>query len=134
MDTVSTKKRSETMRAIKSIDTAFEKNFGGMLANAGYKFKKNVAGLPGKPDIVFTKQKVVIFLDSCFWHGCKQHCRLPGSNKLYWKNKIERNRNRDKAIDKEYRQGEWRRLRIWEHQIKASPKRSLRRVKLALVK
>jgi len=88
------------MRAIKSKDSLLEKRLRAELKKRGYKFTTNVAKLPGKPDIVFKKYNNVIFLDSCFWHGCKSHCRFPSANRRYWRAKIERNRIRDKEIAK----------------------------------
>lgn len=120
------------MRAIKDKDTVLEKDFRKILRRAGYSFKSNVARLAGKPDIVFLKQRVIIFLDSCFWHGCKKHCRLPGSNQDYWKAKIERNKKRDKEINKLYRPKKWALLRFWEHQLKKNTDICLNKVKKQL--
>ncbi|OGF49571.1 hypothetical protein A3G55_02925 [Candidatus Giovannonibacteria bacterium RIFCSPLOWO2_12_FULL_44_25] len=132
MDTVSRKKRSETMKAIKSSDTLLEKSFRRILTKAGYKYKKNIARLAGKPDIVFPKQRVVIFLDSCFWHGCRRHCRFPNSNRVYWKNKIGRNKKRDKIVNRLYKNKEWKLLRFWEHKIKKNPEKIIAKLKSAL--
>jgi DNA mismatch endonuclease (patch repair protein) len=134
MDTVSTKKRSETMRAIKSRNTSLEKNFRKILRDAGYKFKNNVASLTGKPDIVFPKQKVAIFLDSCFWHGCKRHCRMPIANRVYWRKKIENNKKRDKKINAIYKKMGWEILRFWEHEIKKCPNKTINHIEKIIKK
>lgn len=117
-DTFSKKNRRKTMQAIKSKNTKLENLIIKELWKKGYRFRRNVQNLKGKPDIAIKKYKIVIFIDSCFWHGCKLHCRIPSSNKDYWIKKIERNRNRDKEITEYYINNGWHILRIWEHQIK----------------
>ncbi len=56
--------------------------------------------LIGKPDFVIPKARLAIFVDGCYWHGCREHCRLPESNRDYWVAKIDRNMQRDKQINK----------------------------------
>ena len=130
MDTVSKEKRSETMRSIKSRNTLFEKKIKKTLRRAGFKFKSNVVNMTGKPDIVFPKQKAVIFLDSCFWHGCKRHCRLPQAHHSYWKTKIDNNKKRDKQVNKIYRKMGWKILRFWEHELKNDSDSILSKIKI----
>src|SRR5205823_2070513 len=110
-DTVSRKKRSEIMSKIKSSNSIMEELFCKELKKMGYKFKRNLKTLPGKPDIVFKKKKLVIFLDSCFWHGCKKHCRMPSSKRNYWIMKISRNIKRDKEVNKIYKKNAWKVVR-----------------------
>ena len=119
-DKVSPEVRTRTMRAVKSNDSKMEIKFRSALWRCGLRFYKNVKSLPGKPDIVFPKKKVVIFLDSCFWHGCPQHLRMPKSNLDYWQPKIERNKKRDGEINSYYSENNWRILRIWEHELKTN--------------
>lgn len=88
--------------------------------------------LYGKPDFVFPKQKLAIFIDGCFWHGCPHHCRMPSSNVRYWRAKIARNRTRDKLVSTTLKHRNWKVLRIWEHEFD-EPGRVLRRVVQALV-
>jgi len=73
--------------------------------------------LPGKPDFAFCREHVAVFVDGCFWHGCRRHCRMPKSRQTYWKPKIMRNRTRDKAIRKILRRTGWHVHRIWEHSL-----------------
>lgn len=117
-DTVSKKKRSEIMGLVKSKDTKIEVDFRKTLWSLGYRYRKNVDGYFGKPDIVLKKYKTVIFIDSCFWHGCSKHCRLPSSRRKYWVGKIERNKKRDKAVNVNYKKMGWKIIRIWEHKLK----------------
>lgn len=105
------------MSAVKSKDTKIEISFRKELWNQGFRYSKNSAKYFGKPDLVLKKHKTVIFIDSCFWHGCKKHCRMPATNKKYWVNKIERNKSRDKEVNKYYKKSDWKIIRIWEHDV-----------------
>lgn len=118
MDNVSVEKRKKTMQAIRSSHTKLENNFSYALWQKGARFRKNVKNLPGKPDIAIKKYRVVIFLDSCFWHFCKSHCRIPQTNTDYWLKKLTKNRKRDNAISNYYKSINWNILRIWEHDLK----------------
>ncbi|MFH1611907.1 MAG: very short patch repair endonuclease [bacterium] len=117
MDTVSEKKRSEIMSKIRSKDTKIEIKFRKALWKEGFRYRKNSGKYFGKPDLVFRKHKTVIFIDSCFWHGCKKHCRIPSSNNKYWIDKIERNKKRDKEVNRHYKKIDRKVIRVWEHEI-----------------
>jgi len=117
MDTVSKQKRSEIMSYVKSKDSKIETLFRKELWKSGFRYRKNSGKYFGKPDIVLPKYKTTIFVDSCFWHGCKKHCRIPATNKKYWLNKIERNKERDKEVNKFYKKTGWKIVRIWEHEL-----------------
>ncbi|MBA7598105.1 Very short patch repair protein [subsurface metagenome] len=117
-DSVSREVRRKTMQAIKSKNTKLEERVSKELRKRGIRFRKNVNSLKGKPDIAIKKYKLVIFLDSCFWHGCKKHCRYPKTNKDYWISKIEKNKERDQKITNYYIKKGWNILRIWEHDLK----------------
>lgn len=117
-DIVSKKKRSEIMSRIKNKDSKIEVLFRKELWRQGFRYRKNSTKYFGKPDIVLPKYKTVIFIDSCFWHGCKRHCRIPTVRKKYWTEKITRNRERDKEVSRHYKKQDWKILRIWEHNLK----------------
>lgn len=134
MDTISKKKRSEIMRAIRSKDSKMELALRQALDKLKIKYRKNVSGLPGKPDIVFDRKRVALFLDSCFWHGCGKHCRLPSSNKKYWASKIRNNKTRDRLVSKKYGSMGWKVLRFWEHDLSRSPEKILNKIKGMLKK
>ena len=72
----------------------------------------------GKPDFVSKQQKIVMFIDGCFWHKCPKHFKEPKSNMEYWTKKIKRNVARDKEINKHYNSLGWKVIRIWEHKLK----------------
>jgi len=112
------KERSRIMRAVKSKDSKIEVKVRSALWRLGFRFYKNKNDLPGKPDIAFPKKKLVIFIDSCFWHGCPEHLRRPNSNQEYWNAKIARNRNRDFEVNAIYQNMGWKLLRVWEHELK----------------
>lgn len=117
-DNLTPEQRHKNMTHIKSTNTKIEKDITKALWNLGYRFRKNVKGLPGKPDIAIKKHKVVIFLDSCFWHKCPEHFKKPKSNLEYWEPKIKRNVERDAEINRYYQNKNWHILRIWEHEVK----------------
>ena len=116
-DIVSKKRRSLIMGGVRSSKTKLENQFGEILKKSGLKFKRNSQSLFGKPDFSNKSKKIAIFIDSCFWHGCKKHCRMPSSNKKYWIQKIKRNIARDKEVSRYYKKHGWIIIRIWEHDL-----------------
>ncbi len=118
MDKISKKARSSLMSKIKNKETKIEKDFRKILWKKGIRYRKNSSKHFGKPDIVITSKKTAIFIDSCFWHGCKKHCRTPEANHNYWVDKINRNKIRDKEVNCYYKKINWKIKRIWEHQLK----------------
>lgn len=76
--------------------------------------------LHGRPDFVFPKLKVAVFVDGCFWHGCPLHGTQPASNADYWRTKLTRNRERDRAVGRQLRSQGWRVLRLWQHELSRS--------------
>lgn len=81
-------------------------------------FAANVVALPGKPDIVFRRKRIVVFVDSDFWHGHPKHFQMPATNRKYWQAKIDRNKARDKAVNRKLKRQGWRVIRFWEFDIK----------------
>lgn len=106
------------MRAVKKQGTGLEKRFVQILLSNDFTgFEEQSADLPGTPDFTFRNSKLVVFVDSCFWHGCSSHHRKPKSNRAYWEPKIKTNVARDKRTDLLLRKLGWSVLRIWEHEI-----------------
>jgi DNA mismatch endonuclease, patch repair protein len=104
------------MRAVKGRDTSLERTVSSALHERGLQYRRCVTNLPGKPDFVFTKAKVVVFVDGDFWHGW----RFPKwREKLqpYWRQKIERTRRRDRNNFQRLRRAGWKVLRFWSHQV-----------------
>lgn len=116
-DIMTPEQRRKNMQAIRSI-SKLESIVSKELWNKGYRFRRNTKDLFGKPDISIKKYKIVIFIDSCFWHQCPIHGNMPKTNVEYWKPKLERNVERDKEVDEYYEQKGWNIKRIWEHEIK----------------
>ena len=118
MDEFSKKKRSEIMSKIHSSNTKFERKFVDVLKKlTRKKFQTNVASIKGKPDIVFQKAKICVFLDSDFWHGWRYPCWEHLLKNNFWTTKIENNRTRDRKNTAYLRKNGWKVLRIWGHQI-----------------
>jgi DNA mismatch endonuclease, patch repair protein len=82
----------------------------------------------GVPDIVFTRTKLAIFVDGCYWHRCPAHCRIPKSNVDYWNRKIGKNVERDQATTQRLRNEGWLVVRFWEHEVINDPSRAALRV------
>lgn len=118
MDTVPPDIRSRIMSKVRSKgNLSTEVKLISLLREKKLKGWRRNYKLLGKPDIVYPKAKIAVFVDGCFWHGCPKHCRLPSSNKEYWIPKIEKNRERDRNTTSALRKNGWRVIRIWEHEI-----------------
>ncbi|WP_040345933.1 very short patch repair endonuclease [Neobacillus bataviensis] len=117
-DIFSKEQRSRNMKAIRSKGTSLENIVGKELWKKGIRFRKNVRKLKGNPDIAIQKYKIVIFLDSCFWHTCPLHGKKPSSNLEYWEKKLKRNIERDNEVTAFYQQKGWNIMRVWEHEVK----------------
>lgn len=111
--------RSNIMRAVRSENTRPEKQVRKLLRLMRFKFRANQKNLPGKPDFVFYNRRKIVFVNGCFWHGhqCKRGNRIPKTNTIYWKNKIEKNRKRDRKIKSNLRSANWATLDVWECEI-----------------
>ncbi|MBI4473476.1 MAG: very short patch repair endonuclease [Acidobacteria bacterium] len=116
-DNLTLEQRSYTMSHIRSTDTTPELIIRRLLHARGLRFQKHKNGLPGRPDLVFPRAKVVVFVDGDFWHGWHFYKWI---HKLspYWKNKIEGNRRRDQKSFRKLRREGWLVIRIWEHHVK----------------
>lgn len=108
--------RSEMMSRVPSSDTSLELVLRRALWTAGMRYRLHPK-LPGRPDLVFVKSKVAIFVDGCFWHACPLHGRPPKSNMDYWMPKLARNRLRDLEVDSMLGNAGWQVMRIWEHDL-----------------
>jgi len=120
MDKLTKEQRHRCMAAIKSKNTKPELVVRRFLFKRGFRYRLNHPRLPGHPDIVLRKYKTVVFVNGCFWHG--HDCRFastPKSNTMFWINKINRNKSRDKqTIDKLTQMG-WNTITVWECQLKS---------------
>lgn len=120
------------MAAVRSCgNKSTEQRLAALFRCNGIKGWRRHSALPGKPDFVFRQQRIALFVDGCFWHGCPRHLRLPATNREYWKKKIARNRLRDRNVTLKLRENGWCVLRVWEHEF-ARETRLLSRVARAL--
>ncbi|CDD81621.1 dNA mismatch endonuclease Vsr [Bacteroides sp. CAG:462] len=118
MDLWDKKKRSAVMAKIRSKDTKPELIVRRYLWSRGYRYRKNVRGLPGTPDIVLRKYGVVIFVHGCFWHGHEVDGTMPHTHTEFWRKKIERNKERDEKSKRALMRMGWMVITIWECQLK----------------
>jgi DNA mismatch endonuclease (patch repair protein) len=85
----------------------------------------------GKPDFIFHKKRVALFVDGCFWHDCPSHGHRPKSNREFWRRKLDKNRKRDRRVSMELKRSGWKVVRFWEHQL-ADASRIVKKVKMVL--
>ncbi len=78
-----------------------------------------------RPDFVFPKLRLAVFVDGCFWHGCPRHATKPRHNAAFWRRKLAANRTRDRRVNRTLRAAGWRVLRIWEHELAKRNERRL---------
>ena len=118
--------RSRIMAAIRGKDTKPEIRLRKALHRLGFRYRKFVSSMPGKPDLVFAKHRSVVFVHGCFWHG--HDCgafRLPATRTEYWKTKIEGNKKRDEKTIASLLEDNWRVLTVWECKLRDGKKGSL---------
>jgi DNA mismatch endonuclease Vsr len=121
MDTVTPQERSRIMSRVKSRgNQSTELKLLELFRLYKLKGWRRKYLIEGSPDFVFPKERLVIFVDGCFWHGCPKHCRFPKSNEEYWVTKIDKNKKRDYKVTKELRGKNWTVIRIWEHELKGN--------------
>lgn len=120
------------MTSVSGKDTKPEILVRRRLFSEGFRYRKNDKRYPGKPDIVIPKYKTIIFIHGCFWHGHKncKHSVLPTSNVTYWKEKIEKNFNRDKRNIAKLKQEGWNVIVVWGCEIETINKQEKRLNKL----
>jgi DNA mismatch endonuclease, patch repair protein len=110
------------MQSNRGRDTGPEVAVRALLHAAGFRFRKHCRPVPNircEADVVFSKAKVAVFLDGCFWHGCPEHGRRPRTNGTYWAAKIARNQARDRRNDEILALEGWTVIRAWEHDAPA---------------
>lgn len=120
MDIVDPSKRSKMMSGIRGKNTKPELQLRSLLHRHGFRFRIHGKELPGKPDLVLSKYKTVIFVHGCFWHqhpGCK-YAYMPKSNVEFWQKKLLGNRQRDMDHQQELTEKGWNVITVWECEIK----------------
>ncbi len=118
MDNLTPEERHLNMKNIKSINTQPEKMVFKELRKRKIYFTKHVKKIIGKPDIVFRNGKVIVFIDSDFWHMHPENFSMPKTNVDYWTQKISRNKERDREVTSSLEHDGWKVLRYWQSDIK----------------
>jgi len=118
MDNLTPAQRKKNMSNIKSQNTLPERIVEKYLKGKKIYFSRKYNNIIGKPDFIFRRKKVILFVDSDFWHGHPKRCIMPKSNQEYWNKKILRNRERDKMVNKALKKEGWKVIRVWEYDIK----------------
>jgi DNA mismatch endonuclease (patch repair protein) len=123
LDKLSQQRRSDNMRQIRSKDTSPELALRRLVFRMGYRFRLHRKDLPGKPDLVFSGRKKVVFLHGCFWHqhpGCREG-RVPSTRREYWEPKLARNQERDAFAQAALKSLGWGVLTLWECELAKNP-------------
>lgn len=122
-DPLTAEERSNLMSRINSTETGPEQLTRSLLHRAGYRFRKNVSDLPGTPDVVLSKYDTVIFVHGCYWHrhDCRKGRSMPSTNTDFWKEKFERNVERDAENEKNLHELGWQVLTVWECDLNDNP-------------
>jgi DNA mismatch endonuclease (patch repair protein) len=112
--------RSQNMAAVRRSNTTPELILRKALHAAGYRFRKDYPIRAGgrliRPDVAFTRRRVAVFVDGCFWHGCPTHGQVPATNVAFWTAKLDANIKRDRLQDRLLKAEGWSIVRIWEHE------------------
>jgi DNA mismatch endonuclease (patch repair protein) len=129
-----TNQRRKMMSRIKGKDTGPELALRSAAWAIGLRYRLHYRIGRTRPDMVFIGKRVAVFVDGCFWHGCPRHSTAPKNNREFWKQKLERNQERDTQNTKWLEAEGWRVLRYWEHDIEASPTACAHRLAMILGK
>jgi DNA (cytosine-5)-methyltransferase 1 len=125
--------RSRIMRAVPAKNTSIEVELRKLLWREGLRgYRLHDQRVPGHPDVVFGADRLVVFVDGCFWHGCEKCYREPKSNKPYWQMKVNRNKDRDRRVNAACKEQGWCVVRLWEHEILRTPTRAATKVLRAI--
>ena len=129
-DVFTKKKRSAVMSLIRSVgNKATELRLIQIFRTNGVTGWRRGSKLPGKPDFVFPKPKLAVFVDGCFWHGCPKHGTQPKTRASFWLAKITGNKARDRRVNYALRKRGWKVIRVWEHELsRKNETRLLRRL------
>jgi DNA mismatch endonuclease (patch repair protein) len=118
-DCFTKKDRSRLMSRVKgSRNKSTELALISLMRRSGIVGWRRNARLFGRPDFVFWRQKLAIFVDGCFWHRCPIHGAIPATNTAFWATKLARNSVRDTQVNLELRRRGWRVMRVWQHELR----------------
>lgn len=132
MDHLSPQERSDLMAKVRSTDTSPEILIRRALWREGFRYRLHDSGLPGSPDLVFSRLRTVVFVHGCLWHGHKcARGATPRTNVKYWRDKVNSNRKRDRRVTRKLRDQGWSVLTVWSCELR-SKRRSERTLKRLL--
>src|ERR1700732_4615665 len=121
-DIMSREKRSRLMAQVRGKgNKSTERRLIALMQVAGITGWRRGIKLPGRPDFVFRKERVAVFVDGDFWHGHPKNYTAPASNSAFWALKVRDNKRRDRKVDRQLKEKGWRVLRVWESSLKKSP-------------
>lgn len=123
--------RSQQMSRIRGRHTTPERVLRTLLWGSGLRYRLHARTPAGRPDIVFPRAKVAVFVDGCFWHGCPDHYVRPRSSTDFWAAKLLENVRRDIGQTRQLEALGWRVCRVWEHEVFEHPDRTVERVRSA---
>ncbi len=124
--------RSNMMSRVRGAHTAPEKRLRHLLWSRGLRYRLHTKTPFGRPDLVFLRQQVAVFVDGCFWHGCPVHYVRPRTKNEFWSNKLSSNVERDRRQTLELENAGWRVVRLWEHEIFETPDKAVEKVERAV--
>ncbi|MGO9871217.1 MAG: very short patch repair endonuclease [Methanoregula sp.] len=133
-DVLTQEQRKLNMSHIRAKNTGPEVKLRKLLFAKGFRGYRIHFDLLGKPDIVFTKKKIAIFIDGCFWHKCPVCFQEPETRKEFWMKKIQSNIDRDKKVNEQLKSEGWTIIRIWEHDVRKKPDDAIKKITETLEK
>lgn len=126
-------KRAQVMSCIRGRgNKTTELVLAKLLRQAGITGWRRHVVVFGRPDFMFRKERLVVFVDGCFWHGCPKHGIAPKNNGVFWSEKLGGNKTRDRLVNRTLRKAGWRVVRIWEHDLPKRGEYWARRIKRLL--
>lgn len=132
-DVLTQAQRSFCMSRIRGSDTEPEIALRRSLFHQGLRYRLHPR-LPGRPDLVFVRERVAVFVDGCFWHRCPKHATAPATNAAFWASKLQGNVVRDTTVNRALRHDGWLVLRFWEHAVRRHPERTADRIRAAVLR
>jgi len=127
-DNVSKEKRSKIMSNIRGKNTKPEITIRKLLWAQGIRYRIHSRKIFGTPDISIKKKKLAVFVDGCFWHGCKKCYKEPKTNTEFWRKKLAYNKQRRTKVKRELRKKGWIALEFWEHRVKTEPQKIMKEI------
>lgn len=119
---------SRQMSGMPSRDTRAEVTLRRELHSRGMRYRTHLRTLPGRPDVAFTRARIAVFVDGCFWHRCPDHGTAPKNNGEWWADKLDANVARDRRNDDDLRRLDWITVHVWEHEDPAEAAEAIHRL------